>query len=124
MLREELGDGEGSLKYARRMVQLEPGWENGHHSLANALVKLGRLEQAKPAFEKALSINPNFTAAHSNYGACLLRLGLEKAAEHSYRQALHLEPTHTLTKFRLASFLSLSSKHQKDHTHLKEAEKL
>lgn len=106
MLREEAGDGQGALKYARKAVQWEPHWENGHHSMANALVHLGRLEQAKTAFEKALSINPKFSVAHSNYGECLQQLGLMQAAEQHYRECLHLDSTSVLTKFRLASLVT------------------
>lgn len=50
MLREQVGDGEGTLKYAQKAVQLEPDWENGYHSMANALVLLGRLDQANSSF--------------------------------------------------------------------------
>lgn len=106
MLREQAGDAEGALKYARRAVELDPTWENTHHTMANALVLMGRLEQAKTAFEKALSINPEFAVAHSNYGDCLQKLGARNDAERSYRESLRLDPTHGLTKFRLASLIS------------------
>ena len=105
MLREQARDGEGALKYAQKTVQLEPDWENGHHTLANALVLLGRLDQAKAAFEKALHINPQFAVAHSNYGDCLEKMGLLEEAEQSYRQALELLDSSVLTKFRLAALV-------------------
>lgn len=106
MLREEAGDGEGALHYAMAAIQQEPEWENGYHSKAKALVYLGRLKQAKPAFEKALRINPNFASAHSNYGNCLERLQLLTEAESSYRQAVRLDPSDVLSKFRLAALIS------------------
>lgn len=110
MLREQVGDGEGALKFARKAVELEPHWENGHHSMANALVLLERLEQAKIAFEKALNINPKFAVAHSNYGDCLQKLGAYDDAENSYRESLRLDSTHMLTKFRLASLITNTGK--------------
>ena len=122
MLREQAGDAEGALKYARRAVELDPGWENTHHSMANALVLMGRLEQAKAAFEKALDINPEFALAHSNYGDCLQKLGAHDNAEHSYRESLRLDSTHGLTKFRLASLISTGATHTP--AQLWEAEKL
>ena len=58
MLREHAGDGKGALKYALKAIEWEPKWENGHHSKGNALVFLGRLEEAKMAFEKATRAQP------------------------------------------------------------------
>jgi Flp pilus assembly protein TadD len=109
MLREQAGDGERALLYARKTVKLEPDWENGHHSMANALVLLGKLEKAKIAFEKALQLNPEFAVAHSNFGDCLQKLGSFDDAERSYRESLRFDHTHVLTKFRLASLITKTS---------------
>ena len=122
MLREHAGDGKGALKYALLAIENEPEWENGYHSKGNALVMLGRLEQARVAFEKALEINPNASSMHSNYGDCMQKLGFMKQAEESYRRCLELNPNHTLTKFKLAAFISKVK--SKSREHMLEAERL
>lgn len=122
MLREHSDNTEAALQYALLAIQNEPDWENGYHSAANALVRLGRLAEAKVNFEKSLSINPKFSAAHSNYGDCLQKLGLLDSAEHHYRQALHHMSKNTLTKFRLASLII--QKAARSSTELLEAEQL
>lgn len=122
MLREEVGDGKGALKYAQGAIEWEPDWENGYHSKANALVFLGRLQEARVAFEKALELNPNVAIMHSNYGDCMQKLGFLEQAEESYRKSLDLNFNHTLTKFRLAALLSTVKKATPEE--LIEAEKL
>ncbi len=105
MLREHADDGPGALKYALKAIEVEPEWENGYHSKANALVMLGRLSEARKAFEKATSINPMFAKAHSNHGECLQKLGLLSEAGEKYLNSLQLEPNDILTKFRLAGLI-------------------
>lgn len=122
MLREHAGDGKGALKYALKAIEKEPEWENGYHSKGNALVFLGRLEQARVAFEKALAINPNVSIMHSNYGDCMQKLGFMEQAEKSYRKSLELNPNHTFTKFRLAALIS--KVWSKSQEHMLEAERL
>lgn len=105
MLREHSNDGAGALYYANKAIEVEPDWENGYHSKANALVHLGKLQEAKQEFEKALSINPQFMKARSNYGDCLEKIGQFEQAEEQYRKALRIEPTSILVKFRLAGLI-------------------
>ena len=105
MLREHAHDSEGALRYALKAVKIEPDWENSHHTLANALVQLGRLDDAKAAFEKALKINPDFSAALSNYGDCLKQMGLLEQAEIQLQKSLQLNSASLLTKFRLAALI-------------------
>ncbi len=109
MLREHSGDAKGALKYALKAIEREPNWENGYHSKGNALVLLGRLDQARVAFEKALALNPQVAIMHSNYGNCMQKLGFKQQAEEIFRQSLRLDSHHTLTKFRLAALISTVS---------------
>jgi len=105
MLREHAHDPQGALEYASRAIEVEPTWENGYHSKANALVELGRAEEALELFEKALNLNPDFSRAHSNYGDCLNKLGKVEAAERQLQMALELDQNHTLTQFRTAAVI-------------------
>ena len=113
MLRENAGDAQGALKYAQLAIQHEPNWENGHHSKGNALVALGKLSQARVAFERALKLNSDVAIMHSNYGDCMQKLGFKEQAEESYRKSLQLNPGHTLTKFRLAALISFMDSREK-----------
>ncbi len=105
MLREHAQDPQGALKYALKAIEVEPDWENGYHSKANALMELGRLEEARLAFDKAVTINPDFAVAQSNYGDCLSKLNMVEEAERHLQKALQLDNNHTLTKFRIAAVI-------------------
>ena len=107
MLLQHPPDSKGALQYALKAVKRRPGWANSHYTLANALMQLGRLTEAKVFFEKALKINPQFSAALlSNYGDCLKQLELLEQAETHLQKSLQLNSTHLLTKFRLASLMT------------------
>ena len=105
MLREHAHDPQGALKYALKAIEVEPDWENGYHSKANALVELGRPSEARVAFEKAVQINPDFAMAHSNYGDLLSKLNLVEEAEDHLQRSLQIDRNHTLTKFRTAAII-------------------
>ena len=105
MLREHVHDAKRALHYALKAVEVQPDCENSHHTLANALVQLGHLDDAKAAFEKALKINPQYSLALSSYGDCLMQIGLLEQAEIHLQKSLQLDSTHFLTKFRLAALI-------------------
>jgi tetratricopeptide (TPR) repeat protein len=58
-------------------------------------------EEARGAYERALSIDPNHVDAHVNLGRILHEEGAPLAAEKHYRAALAIEPDHAVAVFNL-----------------------
>ncbi len=54
-----VGDLEGAVDKYRRCVELDPGFFDGWHALAMALMKTGRLKEAIGAGLKATTLKPN-----------------------------------------------------------------
>jgi len=54
-----VGDLEGAVEKYRRCIELDPGFFDGWHALAMALMKTGRLKEAIGAGLKATTLKPN-----------------------------------------------------------------
>jgi protein O-GlcNAc transferase len=63
-----------------------------HNARALVLWKLERLNEARSAYDLAISQAPNYAEALCNRGALSAQLGQENAAMQDYRRALELEP--------------------------------
>jgi tetratricopeptide (TPR) repeat protein len=63
-----------------------------HLALACAYVYLGRIEDARAAFETALRLNPNFSLAQGYYGLVLSWSGRWREGIEAARRALRLSP--------------------------------
>ncbi len=61
-------------------------------SLGNALVRLGRLEEARQAFAEAVRLAPPYAEAWNNLGSTLANLSHPREAAAAYREALRLRP--------------------------------
>ena len=55
-------DYEKALQLARLSVQRAPHYPIGQRSLANALAKLGRMDEAREALTAFLALSPNYNA--------------------------------------------------------------
>ena len=63
-----------------------------HNNFANALARLGRLDEAISSYRRAVTINPRMPEAHNNLAHALLDLGRPDDALLSCRRALELRP--------------------------------
>jgi tetratricopeptide (TPR) repeat protein len=73
-------------------VQIRPGYAEAHHNLGDALLRLGRPDDAVASYQRALAHSPDFAEAHNNLGNAQCGLGLLDDALASYRRALQLRP--------------------------------
>jgi Flp pilus assembly protein TadD len=72
----------------RRLVELRPGWAEGHLDLGTALYNVGQTSEAVAAFTRAVELEPSSVRAHESLGTALWRQGREaEAAEHFRRAA-------------------------------------
>lgn len=77
-----------------------------HYSYGWVLAKLGRLDDAVVAFDKAVTLSPGgFPAAHADRGCALLELGRVAEAVESHRQALAADSTYVPAHYNLGRAL-------------------
>jgi tetratricopeptide (TPR) repeat protein len=84
--------GKDDLQALQMATKLLPEDAVAHNNLANALGRLGRLEDAVINYRHALRLNPQFAEAHNNLGHALLDLRQLDAAAASLRRAIELKP--------------------------------
>src|SRR4029450_6573329 len=80
-----------------------------HASLADLLMRHGRLKEAIAHSEKALQIRPNDADAQNNLGLAMLRTGETKRAVAHLEKALEINPGHMNAEVNLAWVLATSS---------------
>ena len=79
----------------RRALELRPAGKAAamlNFNLGSALLKLGKMKEARAAFERALTLEPDFPAAAQNLGALQQEIGALGEAEASYRRSLATAP--------------------------------
>jgi tetratricopeptide (TPR) repeat protein len=80
-----------------------------HASLADLLMRRGRVNEAIEHSEKALRIRPNDADAQNNLGLALLQNGDPKRAVAHFERALQINPGHMNAEVNLAWILATSS---------------
>ncbi len=92
-----------------------------HSNLGNALMDLGRTEEAEASYRRALALKPDYAAAHNNLGNVLQGRGEHEAAEACYRRVLALEPSYTETNDNLGVALREQAKSAEAETSCRRA---
>lgn len=84
--------GKDCLPALQEAAKLLPDDADAHYNLGNALLVLGRLDEAGAAYRRTLQIVPGYAEAHCNLGNVLRNLGHLDEAEASCRRALQIRP--------------------------------
>ena len=81
------------IKHLQTAIRLDPRHWPAHVNLGKALLRLGRIDQAREMYDTALQIKPDLPIAHYNLGNIALRSGgREVEAIVHYRNALRADP--------------------------------
>ncbi len=72
---------EDAVRFARKSLDIQPGYVGAWTTLANALGQLGRTEEARQAMDQALRVNPAMTPEHLAKQIRIAAGGDEKHAE-------------------------------------------
>ncbi len=75
-------------------MRLKPHYPQAHNNLGNALKDLGRVEEARAAYEAALACDQAYPDAHNNLGLLLSEQGQLGEAIVCYDQAIALNPNY------------------------------
>lgn len=86
------GDAAGALALCDAALSQSPGEPEALHLLAMALARLGRFDEAAPAFEAAARVHPRKDAILVNYGNAMKAAGRIDAAREAYRRATKAAP--------------------------------
>lgn len=93
---EDLGITDRVLYYQNEL-KASPDNPESHYKLGNALLDMGRYQEAYYAYQKAIALNPDYADAYSNLGFTLRKIGNLKAAAGAYVQALDIKPDDVTT---------------------------
>jgi tetratricopeptide (TPR) repeat protein len=97
--------GKDALQALTMATNLLPNDATAHNNLANALGRLGRLDDAVAHYRRALLLNPELAEAHNNLGHALLDIGQPDGAAASCRRAVDLKPHYAEAHDNLGSAL-------------------
>jgi hypothetical protein len=87
----EAGDAEGVAREFAESLRLEPG-PAAHYNLGNALLPLGRFEEAVRHFRDAVALDASYAPGHFGLGLAQKALGRRAEAIEALRRALALRP--------------------------------
>jgi protein O-mannosyl-transferase len=108
----------------RHALKVTSGNYIAHHSLGTALVKAGRVAEAKPHFAAAVQAKPLYARAQSDFGLALVLDGkIDEGIDH-YRVAIGARPDLAKPHYNLACALSLQGKPQEAIPEYQEALRL
>ena len=83
-------------------MRVRPEQVAAHYGLANALVKLGRADEAVAHYRQALQAKPDFAQAQHDLGIALARQGRLEEAVLAMREAARLEAGNATYQIRLS----------------------
>lgn len=86
-------------------TQVQPDLADARNSLANALQRVGRKEEAEAAFRKAIELDPLSAMFHFNLANLLASMNRHAEAEQIFRKAIDLEPNYVEAYNNLSNIL-------------------
>jgi tetratricopeptide (TPR) repeat protein len=87
-----MGEEEKGLERAKLFIEKHPKVWNGHFLVGWANRRLGRWEEGRAAFEKALALGAEGADSLNELSICLLELGRIDESRKALEKALRIEP--------------------------------
>jgi tetratricopeptide (TPR) repeat protein len=95
-----------------------------HNNLGLALVRAGRIAEARPHFEEAVRLKPRYLDARNNLGGTLVRAGRLDEAAVQFAEVLRIAPSYAPAHRNLATVLAQQGRGAEAQAHLEEAARL
>jgi tetratricopeptide (TPR) repeat protein len=86
-------DQNGALEVALEAQSGFPKFPQAHLAAAQQLARVGKYQEARPAFEKTLQLSPGLPEAELGFADSLQKSGDHEAALDRYRAAMHVDRT-------------------------------
>lgn len=102
------GDIERALGFYEQALKLRPEFPEAEFQRGNALVSLGRVDEAETAFRRAIQLKKNWALPYSSLAALLMRRQKDQDAAVALRQALSIDPQDNVA-LRLLAEIQLKS---------------
>lgn len=99
-----------SLEAFRQMAEVSPSSPDGFSNMGYVLTRMGRYEDAKALFERAISKGPSDPALYDNLAAMYARWGRTEDAEREWKRALSLNPSYGSAVVELSSLYGRQSR--------------
>lgn len=100
------------LDWRGALAATVPDSATAQNNYGTALVKVGRADEAKAYFERALELDPDYVEAHANLAARLAAEGRHEAAIRQFELALRGDPKLEPARRGLAQSLAASGRHE------------
>ncbi|MEM4307900.1 MAG: tetratricopeptide repeat protein [Thermoplasmata archaeon] len=105
-LRFENGDFDGAISCYNEALKLSPENVAAMYNKANALLQIGRNEEALKILEKLVKQNPDIEEIWNNLGNIYARRGKIEEAVEAYTRAIDLNPDYTVARYNLGMVLA------------------
>jgi predicted TPR repeat methyltransferase len=92
LLQRENGDNEAALESFQTAIDIEPASADAYANMAATLRSMGRIFEALPLYEKALSLDSANPVILTGYGMALELDGKREQAKEQYTKAIHVNP--------------------------------
>ena len=92
-----------------------------HNNLGNALMDLGRLDEAAVQYREAIQIDPRFAEVHYNLGNVLTARGHGDEAIAEYQKAVDIKPDHAFAHANMGSILARQGRFKEAAGHFRRA---
>ena len=94
------------MPYLRHALELQPSDANSRYRLGITLMRLGRVAEAAPHVERALSELPPLALAEVNFADDLAAAGETELAIKHYRRAIELDPEFAPAREKLDALMN------------------
>jgi tetratricopeptide (TPR) repeat protein len=117
----QVGYWKNSITLFEHTLKVTSNNYRAHDSLASALQKQGRIDEAIRHYEEVIRIRPDYVHAHFNLGVILKDQGrIDEAIEH-YEEALRFKPDYADAHYNLGNALRVQGRIDEAIKHYKEA---
>ena len=107
----QTGNHQAAVELIGMAIGIHPSAAAFYSNRANALLALGRAEDALEDYDKAVALQPDFAQAHANRGSALQQLKHPEAALASYDKAIALKPDYAQAYDHRGTVLSELKRH-------------